>query len=92
MAKMPMIISNSRARRMLYSRDLLKNAPPFLDWQIDQIRSEPQLLTFQKSSQAIAQLNNPSMTFRTHYIHTLGLNAYLCGKFYPPLEIRYLMP
>lgn len=56
--------------------DLLKNAPLFLDWQIDQILAGQDLNQadhFQKSSQAIAQLlvNLPvDSFFRTHYIHT----------------------
>lgn len=57
-------------------RDLLKNAPLFLDWQIDQILSGQDLNQadrFQKSSQAIAQLLNNlpvDSFFRTHYIHS----------------------
>ncbi|MBD2176881.1 DNA primase [Pseudanabaena sp. FACHB-1998] len=57
-------------------RDLLKNAPLFLDWQIDQILAGQDLNQadhFQKSSQAIAQLLNNlpvDSFFRTHYIHT----------------------
>ena len=57
-------------------RNLLKNAPLFLDWQIDQILSGQDLNQadrFQKSSQAIAQLLNNlpvDSFFRTHYIHS----------------------
>ena len=57
-------------------RDLLKNSPLFLDWQIDQIlmgQDLNQADRFQKSSQAIAQLLNNlpvDSFFRTHYIHT----------------------
>ena len=57
-------------------RDLLKNAPLFLDWQIDQILAGQDLNQadrFQKSSQAIAQLLNNlpvDSFFRTHYIHS----------------------
>jgi DNA primase len=57
-------------------RNLLKNAPLFLDWQIDQILAGQDLNQadrFQKSSQAIAQLLNNlpvDSFFRTHYIHS----------------------
>jgi DNA primase len=57
-------------------QDLLKNAPLFLDWQIEQILTGQDLNQadhFQKSSQAIAQLLNNlpvDSFFRTHYIHT----------------------
>ena len=57
-------------------RNLLKNAPLSLDWQIDQILSGQDLNQadrFQKSSQAIAQLLNNlpvDSFFRTHYIHS----------------------
>ena len=57
-------------------QDLLKNAPLFLDWQIDQILAGQDLNQadrFQKSSQAIAQLLNNlpvDSFFRTHYIHS----------------------
>ena len=57
-------------------RDLLKNSPLFLDWQINQIlngKNLNQADQFQKSSQSITQLLNNlpiDSLLRTHYIHT----------------------
>jgi DNA primase len=55
---------------------LIKNAPLFLDWQINQIlagRNLNEADQFQKSSQSITQLLNNlpiDSLLRTHYIHT----------------------
>ena len=64
-------------------RDLLKNAPLFLDWQIDQILAGQNLNqadNFQKSSQAIAQLLNNlpvDSFFRSHSLKA-PLGAIIC--------------
>lgn len=61
-------------------RDLLKNAPLFLDWQIDQIlvgQDLNQASSLQKISQALVQLLDKlpaGSTFRDHYIHTSAQN------------------